>query len=84
MTLTIEIADTQRNRVVNALATHYNYPEKVVDPKNNNVVVSYIDNPQSKGQFVREQIVEHIKNIVRQVELDEAKRNLTVSTVDVS
>lgn len=84
MTITITIEDAQRNRVVNALAKYYNYADKIIDTNNNNVVVSYIDNPQTKGQFVKEQIVEHIKNIVKQVELDEARKNLTVESVDVT
>lgn len=84
MQLVINIEDAQRNRVINALAKYYNYADKIIDTNNNNVVVSYIDNPQTKGQFVKEQIVEHIKNIVKQVELDEIKRNLTVDSLDIT
>jgi hypothetical protein len=84
MQLVINIDDTQRHRVLNALSKHYGYQDKVVDPNNLNVVQSFIDNPQTKAQFVKQQIIEHIKNIVKQVELDEARRNLTVEAVDVS
>lgn len=84
MQLTINIEDTQRHRVLNALSTYYGYQDRVVDPNNLNVVQTYIDNPLTKAQFVKQQIVEHIKNIVKQVELDEARRNLTVESVDVT
>ena len=83
MIVSIDIPDGQVNRVNNAFASIYGYRDKIQDP-NVTDVISLIDNPQTKRQFAKQQIVEFIKRTVLSYELDEAKKAISISNVDVS
>lgn len=61
--ITIQIPDNLLPRVVNGLATFYGYKDTLEDGT---------PNTQTKGQFAKAQLIEHIKHCVKQVETDEA------------
>jgi hypothetical protein len=83
MTITIEIPDGQSGRVVNAFATVFGYRDKIQDP-NNIDVITYIDNPQTKRQFAKQQIIEFVKRTVSSYEMEEAKKLISVSEIDAN
>lgn len=83
MIISIEIPDGQINRVTNAFAAVYGYRDKIPDPNTTDVVM-YIDNPQTKRQFTKQQIIEFIKRTVSSIELEEAKKSITVSEIDAN
>jgi len=83
MRLTIDISDNQANRVIDAFASLYSYPEQVQDP---NVTdrLEYIPNPQSKAQYARQCIINHVKRVVREYETAEARKAIVISDPDVT
>lgn len=64
----IEIADQDVNRVLNAVAQNYNRPEKVV------VDGVEVDNPETVPQFVNRIVRQFLSENVRAFEVKEAKR----------
>ena len=66
--LSFNISNTSEfNNVKNAFAAFYGYNAKLADGS---------DNPQTKVQFVEEQIKQYIKNITKNWLIEEAKRNI--------
>lgn len=83
MIITIDIPDGQVNRVADSFASIYGYQNKIPDPNITDIIV-YIDNPQTKRQFAKQQIIEFIKRTVASSELEEAKKLITISNIDVT
>ena len=83
MIITIEIPDEQIDRVADSFASVYGYQNKIPDPNITDGIV-YIDNPQTKRQFAKQQIIEFIKRTVLSNELNEARKLITISDIDVT
>lgn len=62
--ITITIPDASITRIVNAHAEVYNYDEAIVG----------VENPPTKAEFTRQQIIKHVKYVVKVHEGDEAAR----------
>lgn len=60
--ITIQIPDALLPRVINGLASFYGYQAEIDGQPN----------PQTKGQFAKMQLIEHIKHCVKTVETDGA------------
>lgn len=69
----IEIADSDVERVINAICTNYNRPEMVVDQQNPN---SVIPNPEDKYVFANRMVREFLSDHVKKYEVDLAKKKL--------
>lgn len=82
MNITITIPNDQIDRVVNALCTKFGYQSEIVDPSSTDII-QYISNPQTRGQFARDQIIEFLKRITTEVELEEAKRSISVEDPNI-
>jgi len=82
MTITLTIPDAQMPKLINALCIRYGYQETIVQEVDG--ILQTIDNPQTKAQFARESIINHLKQVVRDTEYEEARRNIVVSDVDVT
>lgn len=67
--ITIQIPDALLPRVINGLSTFYGYQAEVINTEGQT-----IPNPQTKAQFAKKQLIEHIKHCVKTVETDEAVR----------
>jgi hypothetical protein len=65
----ITIPDALLPRVINGLAAFYGYQ----------VIIDGQPNPQTKGQFAKAQLIEHVKHCVKQVETDEAVNTARVT-----
>lgn len=72
----------QATRVVNAFAKSYGYQDQISQVDENGVMI-LVDNPQTKGQFAKQKVVEYIKGIVINSELEEARKAVVVSELDV-
>jgi hypothetical protein len=83
MNITLTIPDEQAARVMNALCVRYGYQETIADP-NGGDVLQYIPNPQTKAQFARAQIILFLKQVTTEVELDEARNAISVTSPDVT
>jgi hypothetical protein len=83
MNITLTIPDEQAARVMNALCVRYGYQETIADP-NGGDVLQYIPNPQTKAQFAREQIISFLKRITTDVELEEARKAVSVTSPDIT
>ena len=77
----IEIADQDLNRVLNAVASNYKRPEKVSNPsfdadqpEDPETNPSQIDNPETVPQFVNRIVREFLSENVKVFEVREAKR----------
>lgn len=81
MKLTIDIPDNQVTRVVEAFAATYGYQNKI--ETYNNGELTLLDNPQSKGQFFKEQIIDHIKRIVSAYELDRERKKIVLESLSI-
>lgn len=62
--ISFTIPDEHMTDLVEAFATRFHYPETVQDP--NSAEPSEIPNPQTKAQFAKEQVLNHIKLVYRQ------------------
>jgi hypothetical protein len=67
----IEIADTDVERVINAVSTNYNYEENIID--NNGDTIS---NPENKYVFVNRMVRQFLSDHVRKYEIDLLKKQL--------
>lgn len=83
MNITLTIPDAQVSRVINALCIKYGYQDMIIDP-NSIDDLKYIPNPQTKAQFARQSIINFLRQVTVEVELEEAKKALAVSEPDVS
>jgi len=66
----IEIADTDVDRVINAVSTNYNYSENVTE---NGILVP---NPENKYIFVNRIVREFLSDHVKKYEIDLLKKQL--------
>ena len=66
-TISFTIPDAQLTRVVNALCVTYGYQDTMGYTGTPPDLVP-VPNPETKGQFAKRMIAEHIKNCVKQVE----------------
>lgn len=83
MDITLTIPDNQVARVINALCVRYGYQETIANP-NSGDVLQYIPNPQTKAQFARAQIISFLKRVTTEVELEEARKAVSVTSPDVT
>lgn len=67
---TIEIADADVNRVLNAMAKNYNRPDTVIDDNGDEV-----DNPETVAQFANRMVRKFLLENVQAYEVKEAKRS---------
>lgn len=67
----VEIADKDVERVINALATNYNYEENLQDNNGNTII-----NPENKYVFANRMVREFLSDHVRKYELDLIKKQL--------
>jgi hypothetical protein len=75
----VEIADEDVERVINAVASNYNYQEQIFS-ENNNVV----DNPESKYVFANRMVRKFLSDHVKKYELELAKKNLEEQLASVT
>ena len=66
---TIEIADEDVNRVLNAMAKNYNRPDTIIDDNGDEV-----DNPETVAQFANRIVRQFLAENVKAYEVKEAKR----------
>lgn len=85
MKVTLTIPDEQVSRITNAFTSAYGYQEKIIH-RDNEGKIEYIDNTQTKGDFVKNCIMDFIRETVKRYETDEAQRIAVqnITTVDVS
>lgn len=67
----VEIADEDVDRVINAVASNYNYQQQIIN--DNNVLV---DNPESKYVFANRMVRKFLSDHVKKYELELAKQEL--------
>lgn len=67
----VEIADEDVDRVINAVASNYNYQDQIIN--DNNVLV---DNPESKYVFANRMVRKFLSDHVKKYELELAKQEL--------
>lgn len=82
MQITLDIPNNQVTRMVDAFCKYYNYPETVIGELNG--VPTPTANPMSKGQFAKQKLIDHIKQIVKETETQEAIKSITTPSLDVS
>lgn len=83
MQITITIDETNVQRLVNAFARTYGYQDQIPDPARPDTII-YIDNPMTKRQFFKQKVHEYIKSVVVNHELEEARKAVVVSEIDVT
>ena len=72
--IAFSVPDAQKARVVDAFVTAFNYRDDVEDPENPGEM---IPNPETKGEMVKREIVQYVKDVVKAQEkraADEAQR----------
>lgn len=67
----VEIADTDVDRVINAVCNNYNYKDKVLTENNEEIT-----NPESKPVFANRMVRKFLSDHVKKYELDLAKKAL--------
>jgi len=67
----IEIADTDVDRVINSVCSNYNYEEQVISNDN-----QMIPNPETKFAFANRMVRKFLSDHVRKYELELAKQQL--------
>lgn len=82
MQITLDIPNNQVTRMVDAFAKYYSYQETVLTDLDG--ILTPTSNPMSKGQFAKQQLIEHIKNIVTEVERQKAIESITTPSIDVT
>ena len=65
-TFSVEIADQDVNRVIEALCVNYNRPEQIDN----------VENPESKSVFANRMVRQFLSEHVRKYELDQLKKTL--------
>lgn len=83
MIININIPDDQDNRVVQSFAKTFGYEDEILDPNNPNGPVT-IPNPQTKRQFFKAKLIEYIKSIVCSYETEQARRNISITNIDIN
>ena len=69
-TLEFNIPTAAKNRIINGYCGHYNYQETVADPENEGQT---IDNPETKQQFVKRNMIKALKDPVITYEMKQAR-----------
>jgi hypothetical protein len=67
----VEIADEDVERVINAVANNYNYQEEIIDSDNR-----LVENPESKYVFANRMVRKFLSDHVKRYELELAKKTL--------
>lgn len=67
----VEIADSDVNRVINAVCSNYNYEEIILDDNRQS-----IPNPESKFVFANRMVRQFLSDHVKKYEIDLAKKEL--------
>lgn len=67
----VEIADTDVDRVINSVCANYNYQEEIIS--NDNQVIA---NPETKFAFANRMVRRFLSDHVKKYELDLAKKAL--------
>lgn len=67
----VEIADSDVDRVINAVCTNYNYKDKILTDNNEEIT-----NPESKPVFANRMVRKFLSDHVKKYELDLAKKLL--------
>jgi ribosome-interacting GTPase 1 len=67
----VEIADTDVDRVINAVCNNYNYKDKILTDNNEEII-----NPESKPVFANRMVRKFLSDHVKKYELDLAKKAL--------
>lgn len=67
----VEIADEDVERVINAVANNYNYQEQIIDSDNR-----LVENPESKYVFANRMVRKFLSDHVKRYELELAKKTL--------
>lgn len=70
----IEIEDTDVERVINAVCANYNWPEYVLDNQGNT-----IQNPESKFVFANKMVRQFLSDHVKKYEIDLLKKQIEES-----
>jgi hypothetical protein len=83
MNITVTVPDDQAPRIINALCVRFGYKSMILSQDENGVLIE-IPNPQTKSQFAKASIIKYLKELVGDVELEEAKRSIILSDIDLS
>lgn len=67
----VEIADTDVERVINAICSNYNYSDQVLNDNN-----EFVPNSEDKYVFANRMVRKFLTNHVKKYELDTAKKLL--------
>ena len=68
MIIPLNLLDTQKDRVINALASNYNYQDTIDDKPN----------PETKSQFAKKQIIMFLKENVKAYETKVEQEKISV------
>jgi hypothetical protein len=80
--ITIDIPDNQISRILN-IAEKVGYQSKIeVYEEGGGFTLQ--DNPQTKGDFIKRLMINYIKNLVLNVEREEAQRAISADNLDIS
>jgi len=82
MNITVTIPNDQSVRLINALCVRYGYQEFFYSQDENEVIVK-TPNPQTKAQFARASIMRYLKELVGEIEFEEAKRSIKISDIEI-
>ena len=77
MNITVTIPDGQAPRLINALCLRYGYQASTYSQDENGVMVE-TPNPQTKAQFARSSLIKYLKDLVDEVEVEEARKSIVV------
>jgi 1,2-phenylacetyl-CoA epoxidase catalytic subunit len=75
----VEIADEDVERVINAVASNYNYQDQIITENNR-----MIDNPESKYVFANRMVRKFLSDHVKKYELELAKKTLEEQLASVT
>lgn len=75
----VEIADEDVERVINAVASNYNYQEQIITENNR-----MVNNPESKYVFANRMVRKFLSDHVKKYELELAKKTLEEQLASVT
>jgi 1,2-phenylacetyl-CoA epoxidase catalytic subunit len=75
----VEIADEDVERVINAVASNYNYQEEIMSENNR-----MVNNPESKYVFANRMVRKFLSDHVKKYELELAKKTLEEQLESIS